>query len=211
MRPAPDQVVTGMGILGEFRKRWFVTSLCTLSALIFLSALLISSVNYVRVIDAREVIVLAAAQEEAVELPNGSLLLGISIEFRNPSAFDLALSSVSWAVSLDISDLGGSPFLPLANVYKGATESLQIGSGETEVFEYEFVVSDAAQLSKISEFIDYSAGQGDDYTLETAPYSHDFRVTAWIGDFRHDYQYSGELYLNDMVKLERSYSDGVYT
>lgn len=200
-----------MGTLGEFRKHWFVTSLCILCAMIFFASLLLSSANYIRIIDAREVVVLADAQESAEELPNGSLVLGLSIEFRNPSAFSLAISSVSWAVSLDISDLGGSPYLPLANVYKGTTESLFVDPGETEVFVYETVISDAAQISKIMEFIDYSAGQGDDYTLETAPYSHDFRVTSWIGDFRHDYQYSGEFYLNDMVRLERSYSEGEYS
>lgn len=201
----------GMGVLADFRRHWFVTALCVLTVLVFLVALILSSVNYIRVIDAREIIVLADAQESAEELTNGSLLIGLTIELRNPSAFDLDVNLVSWSVALDISDLGGSASLPLANQYKSATETLWVGAGETEIFEYEAFVSDPSQLSQIMEFIDYWAGQGEEYTIETAPYSHDFRLTAWIGDFRHDYQYSGELYLNDMVKLERSYSEGVYS
>lgn len=200
-----------MGNLSDFRKHWFVTSLCTLSALVFIAALLLSSVNYVRVIDARESVVLASAQERAEEQLDGSLVLGISIELRNPSAFDLAISSISWAVSLDVSALGGSAFLPLATVYKGANDSMLVESGETEVLEYEVVVTDAEQLATLVEYINYSASQGDVYTIETAPYSHDFRVTAWVGEFRHDYQYSGEFYLNDMVKIELTYSEGEYT
>ena len=200
-----------MGVLGEFKKRWFVTLLCALTAVIFLGALILSSVNYVRVVDAREGIVLGNAQEYADELSNGSLRIGISVELRNPSSFGLAISSVSWYVSLDISDLGGSPFLPLATVYKGATESLFVDAHDTTVFEYYAIVSEAVKISQIRDFINFSSGQGVDYTLETAPYLHDFRLTGWIGDFRHDYQYSGELYLNDMVRIERGYSEGVYT
>lgn len=200
-----------MGALADFKKHWFVTILCAFSAAIFLGALIFSSVNYVLIVDARESIVLSNAQEFADELSNGSLLLGISVEFRNPSAFGLAISTVSWLVSLDISVMGGSPFLPLATVYKGATVSLQLDAHATTVFEYSAIVSDAEKISQIRDFIDFSSAQGQEYTLETAPYLHDFRVTAWIDDFKHDYQYSGEFYLNDMVRLERSYSDGVYT
>jgi hypothetical protein len=200
-----------MGVLEDFGKHWFVTILCALSAAIFLGALIFSSVNYVLIVDARENIVLANAQESAEELSNGSLRLAISVEFRNPSAFDLTISTVSWLVSLDISDLGGSPFLPLATDYKGATTALQLDAHATTVFEYSAVVSDAAKISQIEEFINYSSAHGHEYTLATAPYLHDFRVTVWIDDFKHDYQYSGEFYLNDMVRLERTYSDGVYT
>jgi len=46
--------------------------------------------------------------------------------------------------------------------------------------------------------------------METLPYLHDFRITGWIDDFDHDYQYQKELYLNDMVKIERTYHAGVY-
>ena len=200
-----------MGVLSDFRKHWFVTGLCIFSVLVFVVAIVLSSATYIRVIDAREIIVLADAQERAEENTNGSILVGLTIVLKNPSAFDLDINLVSWSVALNISGLGGSSLLPLANQYKSATETLWVGAGETETFEFEAIVSDPARLSEIMDYLEQWAGQGEDYTLETAPYTHDFRLTAWIGDFRHDYEYSGELYLNDMVKLERRYYDGVYS
>jgi len=196
--------------VGELRKRWFVTGLCVLAAVIFFGALVFSSMNYVRVIDARENIVLAGAVESAEELTNGSLRVGIVIELRNPSKIDLSISTVRWHVKLDISDMGGDAFLPIATVYKSSVEPIYLSAGSTMEYEYEAVVSDASVLGQIQEYIDYSAAGGDEYTLETAPYIHDFRVTAWLGDFSHDYQYSGEVYLNDMIRIELSYSDGEY-
>lgn len=199
-----------MTVTAEFRKHWFVTMLCTLGALIFVVSLLLSALNYVKVIDAREKIVLANAVELADQESNGSLVLGISIELRNPSKYDLILSSVSWSVTLDISDLGGDPYLPLASVYIGANESLIVKAGKTTVYKYEVTVSDDLRLSKLREFINYSAQLGHVYTFENAPYVHDFRLMGWIDNFRHDYQYEGEAYLNDMVRIERTYTAGEY-
>lgn len=200
-----------MGVLADFKEHWFVTVLCILSVLVFLAALVLSSVSYIRVIDAREVIVLADAQEIVEELTNGSLRIALAIDLRNPSAYDLDINLVSWSVILNISDLGGGDSMPIANQYKSATEPLLVRAGETETFEYEAYVSDPSVLSQIDDYLDAWAEQGEQYTLETAPYVHDFRVTAWLGDFSHDYEYSGELYLNEMVKIALVYHEGVYT
>jgi hypothetical protein len=199
-----------MSVLGDFKKHWFVTMLCILSALVFVGALVMSSVTYVEVIDAREGVTLAAAQESAEVTPEGSLKIGVSIELRNPSVFELDLYSVSWSVVLDISDLGGVPNLPLANVYQGSGEALNVAAGETRVFEFETEISDEAALSALVEYVSYWNSHGEDYTLETIPYAHDFRVVLWLGDFSHNYQYSGEQYLNDMVRIDLTYSEGEY-
>jgi hypothetical protein len=200
--------VQELGALEEFRRHWFVTTLCVATAMTFSVALIASSVNYVRVVDAREGAVLADAVESAEVLSNGSLRVGISIEFRNPSKYDISISTVSWTVKIDLSGTGDAPFLPVARAYKGTTELLILDAGETMELEYEAIVSEPGLLSRIEAYINASAEAGNDYTLETIPYIHDFRLTGWIGDFRHDYQYSGELYLNDMVRIERAYYSG---
>ena len=200
-----------MEVLAELKKRWFVTTLCILGAALFTSALVYSAATYVRVVDARENVVLANANESAQLLSNGSLVIGFTIELQNPSHFALSFSTISWSVRLDVSATGGASYLPIASEYKGPTEFLEAAPGQTVTFEYEKVVSDPGRLSDIQDFINFSASEGDVYTMETLPYIHDFRISAFLDDFEHDYQYSGELYLNDMVRIDRGYYDGEYT
>lgn len=197
-----------MGAMAEFRKHWFVTMLCVVAALIFLVSLVLSGMNYIRIIDARENAVLANAEESVNPDPKGILYIGFSVEFRNPSKIDLTTSTVSWSVKVDVSALGGSSFLPLVAVHDSAAEGMLVEAGTTMTFEYYEAISDPALISQLGDFINASRADGHVYTLETIPYIHDFRLTAWMGDLRHDYEYSGETYLNDMVRLERRYYDG---
>lgn len=199
-----------MSTMTEFKEHWFVTLLCVIAALIFLVSLVLSGVNYIRVIDARENVVLAGAEESADLMPTGTLYIGFRAELRNPSSFDLVISSVSWSAKVDISILGGPLFLPLATVYNGSAGQLVVKAGTTTVFEYYEAVSDPTLLSQIQSYINASKAEGDAYTIETVPYIHDFRVTAWIEDLRHDYEYSGESYLNEIVRLDLRYYGGDY-
>jgi hypothetical protein len=199
-----------LGTMTEFRKHWFVTLLCTVAALIFLASLILSGINYIRIIDARENAVLADAEESVELAPSGILYIGFSVELRNPSKVDLSVSAVSWSVNVDISIMGGSRFLPLVTIYNSSAEMLLIEAGTTRVFEYHEGISDPTLISQLRNYINASAAQGDTYTFESIPYIHDFRMTAWIEDLKHDYDYSGESYLNEMVRLERRYYDGDY-
>lgn len=199
-----------MGAMTELRKHWFVTLLCTVATLIFLTSLILSSINYIRVIDARENAVLADAQESAELAPSGILYIGFSVEFRNPSKVDLYVSTVSWSVTVDISIMGGSRFLSLVTIYNNSADMLIVEAGTVRVFEYHEGISDPTRISQLMSYINASAAEGDTYTFESVPYIHDFRMTAWIEDLKHDYDYSGESYLNEMVKLERRYYDGDY-
>lgn len=199
-----------MGILAELRQRWFVSMLCIVTALVFVAALGWSTRNYVNVIDARENIALTDADESADLLANDTVELGFKVNLRNPSNYKLTIASVSWSVRLDVSGLGSAQYLPLGSAYKGATEMLVVAVSEVRAFEYRVYISDPAVLATMQDLIDYYAGQGGDYTMENLPYLHDFRVTAWLDEFQHDYQYYGELYLNDMVRLDLGYYEGEY-
>lgn len=196
-----------MSISKEFRSRWFFSSLYLITALFFVAALLFSALNYVRVMNARENIILTGAAESATVLENGTLVVGLSIEVRNPSSMSLSVATLSWTVQVSTS---GTSFIAVANAYKGPTEQLIVGKDETKTIDYTAYVTDPRTLEKIEEFINASASEGKQYTLETVPYIHDFRLAGWLGDFRHDYPYSGETYLNDMVEVDRQYYKGEY-
>jgi len=199
-----------MGVLKEFRKRWFVTTLSAAAGLFFLVALLYSGLTYVRVMDARTGVELRDAVESAELLANGSLRVGITIELYNPSAYSLRLNSISWSVRID--NTTTTPlYIPVTTDYTSAAAGVVAESHSTLSLEYEKIVSDPEKLAAIRGFVNHSAASGDDYTLETVPYLHDFRVVAWIDNFDHDYQYYRELYLNDMVRIERSYYGGEYS
>jgi len=198
------------GVLTDLKERWFVTTLCVVSALVFVGALGWSARNYANVIDARENVVLTDVDESAELLDNGSLELAFSVNLRNPSAFGLSIATLSWSVKLNVSAMGETYYLPLGSAYKGPTESLIIAVAEVRTFEYHVFVSDPIVLSSLHDFVNYSNDHGEDFTIETAPYIHDFRLTAWMGEFQHDYQYYGELYLNDMVRIDLGYYEGEY-
>ena len=200
-----------MDLKDDFRRSWLAATLSIAAALFFTAALLYSSLTYVSIMDARKNIVLADAAEEATILPNGSLSVSISIELRNPSWQELHISSVSWAVKVANVTDSGIWWIPVASSHNVPTEHhALVGSHESRLYVYQKVVSDPGVLSALRGYINYSASDGTGHTIETIPYSHDFRIVAWLGDYKHDYLYYKELYLNDLVKIERRYYAGVY-
>ncbi|UCE90904.1 MAG: hypothetical protein JSV90_05610 [Methanobacteriota archaeon] len=199
-----------MTILVDLRSRWFVATLSVAAALFFTGAIIASALTYVSVMDARQNIKLASAVEKTEQLPDGSLRISLTIELHNPSREILHITSLSWTVKIQNLSHPDNALIPIVNVYAVPTEYAEIGKHEVKIYEYEQLVSDPYTLSSISGFINHSASEGIDYTLESVPYTHDFRVVAWLGDYEHDYDYSKELYLNDMVKIERRYYGGWY-
>jgi hypothetical protein len=198
-----------MAVLKELRKRWFVSVLSVAVGLFFAGALAISTLTYVNVMEARDGVALEDAVESVELLSNGSLRVGLTIKLSNPSDFCLRVNSISWAVRIDNSTTG-LVFIPVTSVYTSAAADIVVDEGTERVFEYESLISDPAKLAAIRGFVNYSAAQGEDYTVETLPYLHDFRLVAWVDDFDHDYQFYRQFYLNDMVRIERNYYEGEY-
>lgn len=203
-----------VGVFRELRKHWFVTALCAGTSAFFIVALMYSTAMFVSVVDAGQNITLSDADESASLLLNGSLVISFSVLFKNPSKHDVMVSSVSWGVKLDISGFSGSEYLPLGSEYSayvGPDETAVVTAGSSVAYEFEVVVSDPTKLSVIQEYIDYQASLGESHTFETVEYIHDFRIMGWLGDFKHDYEYYGELYLNDLVRVQKHYLGGRYS
>ena len=219
-----------MGVLSDLRKRWFVTGLTLAVSLFFTAALLYSTMTYVDVMEARQGVELRGALEGAEELEDGSLLVTFSVEVYNPSDQDLVVHSMSWTVRAENSSGAVAAYLPVTSAYNASSEGTVFGSESARRVVYEAVVSDPAvlgplralaeymssqgdetTLAALRGFIGYSASQGDEYTLSSLPFVHDYRLVAYTGGFDHDYQYSKELYLNDLVRIERTYMDGEYS
>ena len=199
-----------MGILEDMRKQWFAAALSIVAALFFVGALALSALTYVSVMDAKQNIRLASAVESAELLSNGSLLISLSIDLENPTGEVLHIMSLSWNVKIWNTTQPDGTVIPVAFVYTVPIDYAEVGKHEVEIYQFEKFVSDPETLSSIHGFINHSASHDLDYTIESAPYLHDFRVTGWLGDYEHDYDYSGELYLNDMVRIEKRYYGGWY-
>ena len=199
-----------MGVLSDLKKRWFVTGLCVASSLFFTGALVFSTLTYVDVMEARQGVELRNAVEAAEELDDGSLLVTLSIEVHNPSGKDLVVHSMSWSVRVDNSTEAATAYLPVTMAYNSSSEELVFPVESDSTVRYEAVVSDPARLADLRGFINHSASQGDEYTLSTLPFVHDYRLIAWTGGLDHDYQYYKELYLNDIIRIERTYFGGEY-
>ncbi len=200
-----------MGVLLDLRKRWFVTGLTLAVSLFFAAALLYSTMTYVDVMEARQGVELRGALEGAEELADGSLLVTFSVEVYNPSDQDLVVHSMSWTVRAENSSGAVAAYLPVTSAYNASSEGTVFGSESARRVVYEAVVSDPAVLGPLRALAEYMSSEGDETTLATLHYSHDFRLVAYIGGFDHDYQYSKELYLNDLVRIERTYMDGEYS
>ena len=187
-----------------------MTSLSIAAALFFTGALVFSALTYVSVMDARKNIKLTSAVETAELLSNGSLLVSLTIELENPSKDVLQVTMVSWAVRVQNLTDSGTWWIPVASGYADSVEDAVVNSHETRLYQFSEVISDPELLSELRGYINYSASMGTEHTLETISYHHDFRFVAWLGDYEHDYLYYKEMYLNDMVKIERRYYGGVY-
>ena len=199
-----------MGVKDDLRQRWFVATLSVATSVFFSAALISSAVTYVSVMDARQEVELRDAVETAELLTNGSLAISLTIVFDNPSRQELVISSISWNVKVYNVSGADTTYIPLVSQFGVSPEYSVLRAHEVMTIEFEAFVVDHERLASLIGYIDHSASQGSELTLETIPYVHDFRVVAWISDFDHDYQYSKEAYLNDMVKIERKYLEGVY-
>jgi hypothetical protein len=189
-----------------FKERWVVISLYLALSVFFLVAGLWSAFTYGSVVKAQTTVVLENAVEGVTLLPNGSLELTFSIDAVNPTQFRLNIISLDWSVYLTNSTSGTEPVISLANVYVGSTIGANISSEKTKTYSYAAFVSSPAALSEIRGFLNYSAAEGHTYTLESAPYIHEFRFLAWIDDFTHNYD--TEEYLNELVRIDTRYITG---
>lgn len=196
-----------MTLIRPVRERWFSVALYAMFSAFFLVAGIFSASTYVNVVGAQDRVLLEHASFGAEELADGSLEIRFSIDLVNPSRYDLAMQSVAWEAFVVNGTSGPGWYIPVASDYIGPTAFVEVPSKDRKTFEYVAVVSDAGTLAKLRGFIDYSSGQGEDYTLGTLPYTHEFYVVAWIGDFKHDYL--REMYLNDLVKIQLEYSSEV--
>jgi hypothetical protein len=199
-----------LGVKDDFSRRWFVSTLSIATAIFFSAALVTSAMTYVSVMDARQEVRLRDAIETTEMLTNGSLAISLTIVLDNPSRQELRMSSISWNVKIFNTSGTSLTYIPLVNVF-GVPEGYSVlQSHDTMTLEFEAFVSDVAKLSSLNGYINHSGLQPLNYTQQAIPYVHDFRIVAWIDDFDHDYQYSEEDYLNQLVKIERRYLGGDY-
>ena len=189
-----------------FKEHWVVISLYLALSVFFLAGGLWSALIYGSVVKAQTTVVLENAVEGVALLPNGSLELTFNIDAVNPTQFRLNIVSLDWSVYLTNSTSRTEPVISLAHVYVGSTIGANVSSGRTQTYSYAAFVSNPATLSKIRGFLNYSAAEGHSYTLESAPYIHEFRFYAWIDDFTHNYD--TEEYLNELVRIDTRYITG---
>lgn len=193
-----------MALLKSIRQHWFSVTLYVLLSVFFLVASVLSASTYVSVVSALDKIDLGEASYSASELDNGTLVISFSIDLENPSRYDIDMYTINWEVTLPNGTSGPGWLISVTSVYMGPGQASVVPSGETVTFDYVSFVSDPGTLSKLDGFVNYSNGLGEDYTLETLPYVHEFDAIGWLGDFSHDYL--REFYLNDMVKVSLSYN-----
>jgi hypothetical protein len=199
-----------LGVKDDIRKSWFVTTLSVVAAAFFSVALVYSAATYVSVTDARQGIELRDAVEGVELLENGSLELSLTVVLDNPSSQRLTVYSIYWNVKVTYLTDEGTIHIPLVSHYGVPADYAEIAPHEQIALEFHSWISDSIKLASLDAFVNASADEGVVSTHETIPYIHDFRIVAWIGDFEHDYQYSKETYLNDLVRIEKRYFGGVY-
>lgn len=188
-----------------FKEHWIVISLYLALSVFFLAGGLWSALMYGSVVKAQTTVVLENAVEGAALHANGSLELTFSIDAVNPTQFRLNIISIDWSVYLTNSTSRTEPIISLAHVYVGSIGA-NVSSTNTSKYSFAAFVSNPATLSKIRGFLNYSAAEGHTYTLESAPYIHEFRFLAWIDDFTHNYD--TEEYLNELVRIDTRYITG---
>lgn len=196
-----------MALIESAKKRWFSVTLYAAFSAFFLVAGMLSTATYVRVVSTQENVSLEDATRTATELANGSLELTFSIDLVNPSGYDLMMQSVVWQAFITNGTAAPGWYTPLGSAYTGPTSYVEVPAGGTRTFEYDTIISDAETLAVLRGLVNHTVLSGEDVTLETLPYTHEFYLVAWIGDFKHDYL--REMYLNDLVKIQLEYSSEV--
>lgn len=188
----------------DLRKHWFTVTLCVAFSVFFLVSGIISSMTYSSVVSVQREDKLENPSYSASLLGNGSLRITFTITLANPSRYALHLSMATWSVMVHNSSAGSNRLIPIDTAYAGPTAYITVPAKDERVFSYDIVVFDPETLTKLRGFVNYSAQNGHSYTLETIPYYHQFEVSAWIGEFGHDYL--RESYLNDIVTIVLGYN-----
>ncbi len=184
----------------EFRRDWFTLTLCIVMASFFLVAAIVSAATYASVVRAHRDVALGESTTGASVLGNGTLLLTYSVTLDNPTRYTLHIYSIGWSVYVVNATEGAGRYLVMGGSYTGPGRMLTVDGRSTETYSMELYVTDQDKLDALEGLLVFAHSQGIDYNLETIPYTHEFEVIAWLGEFAHDYD--RELYLNDLIKLD---------
>ena len=193
-----------MSILEKAKKHWVTVTLYIVLSLFFLGACLVSMNTYGAIAEAQQDIRLQNPYYDAEIVQHGNLNVSFSVEVANPSRYTLHIYTLSWYATLVNSSSTTDRITSIGEDYVGPTKYFEIPAKTTVNLTYWSIVSDPTVFSKLFGFINYSAGLGQSYTLETLPYTHVFSVMAFIGEFEHEYTREG--YLNDLVTVMLTYS-----
>jgi hypothetical protein len=193
-----------MSILENVKKHWVSVTAYLVFSLFFLGACLVSMNTYGAVAQAQRDIMLQNPSYDAEIAQHGNLNLSFRIQLVNPSRFTLHVNMIQWYGLLANSSNDNERVITVADVYVGPTKFVEIPAKTTQDLSYWSVISDPVMLSKLFGFVNYSKGQGQDYTIDTLPYFHEFSITVFIGEFEHEYDREG--YLNSLVTVRLDYS-----
>lgn len=189
-----------MRLREELRKDWFAFTLCAVMALFFAVAAVASAATYASVVGAHRDVTLGESTVGATLLENDTLLLTYSVTLDNPTRYTVHIYSLSWSVYVVNGTEGADRNIVLGGSYTGPGHMLTVDGRGTETYSLRCFVIAQDRLDKLNGLIGYGLTQGEEYTLETIPYTHAFEIVAWVGEFAHDYD--RELYLNDLMKLD---------
>ncbi|MGQ9587230.1 MAG: hypothetical protein ACUVT7_02455 [Thermoplasmata archaeon] len=193
-----------MSIVEKVKEHWVTGTLYVLFSLFFLWACLVSANTYGAIAQAQRDVCLQNADFDAEIVTKGHLNISFAVQLNNPSRYELHVYALSWYAKLENLSSQNSQVIPVGEKYVGPTQYLEVPAKTTVNYSMWSIVSDPETLSKLFGFINYSKGLGEDYTLETLPYVHDFSIMLMIGSFEHEYLREG--YLNDLVTVRLTYS-----
>lgn len=175
-------------------------------SLFFLVAALTSANTYSSLVKAQRDISLGDGIAGVTSLPNGSIAFTFSISLDNPSRYTLRTQTVSFYALIDNSTEVEADWIVLASYYAGPTAYVEVDPKSSKDFSFDLIASDPDDLADLDGYLRYKESIGEEVTVESAPYTYDLEVVAWIGEFRHDYL--RENYLNDLVEISLGYTGG---
>jgi len=193
-----------MGLIEKIKRHWVSATLYLVLSLFFLGACLVSTNTYGGVAQAQRDIALRNPHYEAQATIDGGVNISFSVQLYNPSRFTLHIYTLAWYAALTNMSSTSERTIPLGEDYVGPTKYAEVPAKSTANYSFWAVVDDPAKIGKLTGFINYMRGLGDNYTLETLPYDHQFATIMYIGGFNHDYL--RERYLNDLVTVSLEYS-----
>jgi hypothetical protein len=173
-------------------------------SLFFLGACLVSMSTYGGVAQAQRDIALKGPHYDAVATEDGGVNISFTVQLYNPSRYSLHVYTLAWYTALVNMSSTTERNIPLGEDYVGPTQYAVVAPKTTVNYSFWAVVSDASKLAKLNGFINFMHIQGENYTLETLPYHHQFSTTMFLGEFQHEYL--RERYLNDLVTVRLDYS-----